>query len=146
MQLDQQNLFSDQQAVTAAANSTNVIDLRDVRDIGAGEGFYIMVQVNETLDDAGDDSTLAIALVTDDNAALSSPATIRTLVTLPALTAAGTTLYYKIEAAQLVAFQRYLGLVYTPANGNLSAGKITAGIVRNIQQQGIYPASGYSIT
>jgi hypothetical protein len=145
MQLDAQNLFSDQQAITAAANSTNVIDTRDVRDIGSGENFYIMVNVNETLDDAGDDSTLAIALVTDDNAALASPATIRTLVTLPANTVAGTTLYFKIEPAQLVAFQRYIGLVFTPANGNLSAGKITAGIVRNIQQQGVYPASGYAI-
>lgn len=145
MFLDAQNLFSNAQAITAAANSTNVIDTRDVRDIGSGEDIYIFLTVTTSFTDSGSDSTLAVALVTDDNAALSSPATVRTLVTLPALTAAGTTLYFKLEAENLVAFQRYIGLVYTPAGGNLTTGSITAGLVRGIQQDRKY-ASGFSIS
>lgn len=151
MFLDEQNLFSDQQAITATANSENVIDTSVVRDLGAGNGdaaglLRVFINVTETFDDTGDDSTVAVALVTDDNAALSSPATIRTLVTLAANTPAGTQLYFDIEPENGVAFQRYVGLVYTVANGNLSAGKITAGLVRNIQKSEIYPASGFTMT
>ena len=146
MYLDGQNLFSEKQAITAAAVSTNVIDTSKARDIGTGEEFYIMVQVTTSFTDSGSDSTLAVALVTDNNESLSTPATIRTLVTLPALTAAGTTLFFRIEPQGLVPFERYIGLSYTPANGNLTTGAITAGIVRNIQKSKNYPASGYKVT
>lgn len=145
MIIDGQNLFSENQAVTAAAVSSNVIDMTTARDVGTGEELEIFVTVTETLDDVGDNSTLAIALVTDNNAALSSPTTVRSLVTLPANTAAGTTLYFCVDP-QYVAFERYLGLSYTPANGDLSAGKITAGLVRTIQKSQNYPASGFTVT
>lgn len=146
MFLDAELLFSDSQAITATANSTNVVDLTSVSDIGKGEPLHIFVQVTETLDDSGDDSTIAITLVTDDNDALSSVATVRSLVTLAANTAAGTTYFFKIEPEALQAYQRYIALAYTVANGNLSAGKITAGIVRDIQTAPEFPASGFTIT
>lgn len=146
MILDGQNEFSKNQAITASANSTNVIDTSLARDIGTGEEFYIHINVTETFDDTDDNSTVAVALITDDNESLSSPATVQSLVTLPALTPAGTQLYFRVNPANLVPFQRYLGLSYTVANGNLSAGKITAGLVRNIQKADTYVASGFKVT
>lgn len=146
MILDQELLFSDSQAVTATANSTNVVDLEQVRDIGAGETLKLFVTVTETMDDSGDDSTVAVSFVTDDNDTLTTPATIRSLVTFAANTAAGTTLFFDIEPENGVAFQRYIGLIYTLANGNLSAGKFSAGIVRDVQTAPKHYASGYAIT
>ncbi len=145
MILDAENLFCEEQAVTAEADSTNVIDLGVARNIGVGEPLFIFLNVTETMDDSGDDSTLNVDLVTDDNAALSSDAVVMDLVTIPATTAAGTQYIFRIPPAILESYQRYIGLHFTPANGNLSAGKFTAGIVKDVQATQDY-ASGFSIT
>lgn len=145
MLLDKQLMFSEDQAITAAADSTNVIDLSSVRDVGRGEELYIALTVTETFADSGSDSTLTVELQTDDNAAMSSEAIVQSLVTLAALTAAGTQLFFRLPNEALVAYQRYLALKFTPNNGNLSAGKITAGIVKSIQKSVAYP-SGFSIS
>lgn len=145
MILDGDLLFSEDQAVTAEADATNVIDLTNVRDVGVGEPLYIMLLVTETFDDTGDDSTLNVDLVTDNNAAMSSDAVVQDLVTLPALTAAGTLYFFPLTPEILNAYERYITLHYTPANGNLSAGKITAGIVKDIQRYTSY-AKNYTIS
>lgn len=146
MYLDYENEFSAAQAITATANSEHVIDTSVARDLGTGEDFYIHVNVVEGFTDTDSNSTVAIALITDDNSGLASPATVQQLGTLPALSPAGTQLYFRVHPENLVAFQRYLGLSYTVANGNLTTGKITAGIVRNIQKANNYPASGFTVT
>lgn len=145
MYIDAQLLFSDEQAVTATANSTNVIDTGIARDIGIGESLWLFILVTETMDDTGDDSTLTVTLVTDDNAALSSVATVQTLVVIPATTAAGTFYVFPLPAAVLAEYQQYIGLAYTTTGGDLSAGKFTAGIVKDIQHFTAF-ASGYSIS
>lgn len=139
MIMDQELLFSDNQSITAEADATNVIDLETARNIGVGEDLYIALTVTETFDDGSDNSTLTVSLVTDDNEAMSSDATIQTLVVLPATCAAGTQYFFKLPVAVLEAYQRYITLHYTPANGDLSAGKITAGIVKDIQKWTAYP-------
>jgi hypothetical protein len=90
---------------------------------------------------------VAVTLVTDDNSALSSTATVATLVTLAANTAAGYCESFKIPSPMLSsgAYQRYIALTYTLANGSLSAGKISAYIVKNADKYTAYPA-GYSIS
>jgi hypothetical protein len=142
MKLDSELMFSEAQSVTAAAASTNIIDLSVARDIGNGENLYIGVLVTETMDDTGDDSTLAVALQTDDNASFSSATTLKTLTTLAALTAAGTIAYFRIDPDD---FERYIRLQYTPSGGDLSAGAITAFITKDIQNYKDYP-SGFSIS
>ena len=127
MILDAQALFSDAQAITAQAVSTNAYDAGSVRNLGTGQRLSIVIVVDTAFTDTGSDSTLAVELVTDDNSSLSSPTVIATLGTFSALSAAGT----KIVAAlpQGAVYERYFGLRYTPAGGNLTTGAVTAGIV-----------------
>lgn len=125
MYLDAQNLYSDQQAVTVAAASTNYIDHRAARDLGTGKDIYLVVQVDgEAMDDAGSNSTLAVVLQTDDNTSFSSATNAQTIGTFSAVSASGTRLVAKLQPEKIN--ERYSRVYYTPANGNLSSGKFTA--------------------
>lgn len=140
MYVDAQLTFSDAQAVTAAAGSTNVIDTGPLfsgntgRNLGVGrQPAFIFITVDVAFTDASSDSTLTITLETDDNSGFSSAATVATLGTLPALTAAGTTMFVPMPIAlDSVPYERYIRLKYTPNNGNLTTGSLTAGITVNV--------------
>ena len=136
MLVDAQNLFSDEQAITAAAASENLIDLGEARDIGTGENLFVVLVVDTTLDDSGDDSTVAVTLQTDDNSDFSSPTTSQTLFTIAATAAAGTKYIARIQPDAVN--ERYARLYYTPANGNLSAGAVTAFITHDIDKYVAY--------
>jgi hypothetical protein len=142
MFIDSQLLFSDAQAITAAAASTSSIDLSSARDIGLGENLYIAITVDVAFTDAGSDSTLAVSLETDDNSGFATVASYA-LVTIPALAAVGSKFFVRISPAQMN--ERYAQLRYTPANGNLTTGSVTAAIVKDIDKQVIYP-KGYVIS
>jgi hypothetical protein len=144
MILDNELQFSTAQAITATALSTNVVDLTKVRDIGEGEDFYIGLLVTTAFTDTGSDSTVSVDLVTDDNASLSSPAIVRNLTLFAALTAAGTIRFFKIPVEAGVNYERYIGLNYTVAGGNLTTGAITAFVTKDIQKYKAY-AAGFSI-
>lgn len=125
MILDAQNLFSDAQAVTAAAASTNIIDLGAVRrEVGTGQDVYVVVSCDVAMTDASSDSTLAVTVQSDDAAAFGSATDRQTIGTFPAVSAIGTRLIAKLQPEALV--ERYIRLYYTPANGNLSTGSFTA--------------------
>jgi len=138
MLLDNNLLFSDAQAITATAASANQIDTAPLfsgnlgRRIGNGKRAFIFVSVDVAFTDTGSDSTIAVTLETDDTSAMSSAATIATLTTFPALTAAGTILFFPIPMSAL--YERYIGLRYTAAGGNLTTGSLTAGIVLDADQ------------
>ena len=133
MRLDAQALFSDAQAVTAAAASTNYIDLEAAaRWIGTGNKLEIHVGCDVAMTDSGSDSTLAVALEQDDNTSFSSATAIQTIGTFGATSAAGTTLSAIIDMDAVT--ERYIRLYYTPANGNLSTGSFTAAIVIDSDQ------------
>lgn len=141
MILDAQNLFSDAQAVTAAAGSTNVLDLGPlqglVRDIGVGQDIYLVSLVKAAFTDAGSDSTLAVTIETDDNAAFSSPAlAVQTVGTFGALSAIGTRLVVKLQPEAIL--QRYMRVFYTPANGNLTTGSVSTFLVLGIDAYRTY--------
>lgn len=130
MILDAQNLFSDAQAVTAAAASTNSIDLGAVRNIGVGEELYVAVTVDIALTDSGSDSTVTVALEGDSTTTF-TPDASQTLFTIPALAAAGQKYYARINP-DFASNYRYIQLKYTPNNGNLTTGSFTAALVKNI--------------
>lgn len=131
MIMDAQLLFSDAQAITAAAASTNSVDLGAVRNIGVGEKLHVVVTVDETFADSGSDSTLTVELEGDSTTTF-TPDAVQRLFTIPALAAAGS-VYIATINPDFAGNFRYIQLKYTPNNGNLSAGAVTAFITKDIQ-------------
>ena len=132
MILDSQSLFSDAQAITASAVSTNVIDLRPVgtakgqvliRDIGPGNPIELLIQVVEDFDAL---TSLTIDIQVDDNVAFSSAKVGQSQGILLADLAAG-----KQSAMQYIPVhtdEAFLRLNYTVTGSNPTVGKITAGV------------------
>lgn len=143
MYLDAQNLFSDAQAVTASAASTNLIDFGSARDIGVGRELYIVVVVDVAMTDAGSDSTVTVTLETDDNAAFSSATAVQTIGTFAATTAAGSRLVARLQPD--AGWEQYVRAYYTVANGDLTTGSFTAFLTTDIQAWTAYPI-GYTVS
>jgi hypothetical protein len=120
--IDAQNEFSDAQAVTVTAASTNSIDLVTTIPQYAGtENLFVLAKVNTAF--AGGTS-IAVSIETDDNSSFSSAATPITGATvLTAAATAGTTLL-RVDLGGLT-LERYLRLKYTIV-GTMSAGNVDA--------------------
>lgn len=141
MIMDRTLLFSDGQAITATAASTNVVDLGAtgtvygassaiVRDVGNGNVVEMHCGVTQSFNNL---TSLTITIETDDNAAFSSA---QTVWTSPAYTLA----QLAVGAKQLLPTslpvgtnERYVRLKYTVAGTAPTAGKITAGVVAGRQ-------------
>jgi hypothetical protein len=135
--LDRMNLFSNEQAITASAASTDVIDLSGTRDVGRGEPLYVLVQVMQAFDNL---TSLTIALQTSSTENFASPVQLTTrTVALASLTAGATFSIGPVSGGTL----RYVRLYYTVTGTNPTTGKITAGIgVEGVHQDtAIYPDS-----
>lgn len=138
MILDADLLFSDAQAVTAAAASTNYYDTGPLfsgntgRNLGAGDELYVAISVDVAMTDASSNSTLAVTLETDDNTSFSSASTVATLVTIPATTAAGTKYFVALPRQTTVNYERYIRIYFTPANGDLTTGSFTVALVKDV--------------
>lgn len=129
--------FSRAQAITAAAGSTNTIDLDDVRDIGTGENLYLYCVVTTAFTDASSDSTLTVALEGDSTDTITPDAT-QDLFVIPALSAVGAEFIYRLNPGMTPLQLRYIRLKYTPNNGNLTTGSLTAIIVKDVQKWRAY--------
>lgn len=109
MLIDSRLEFSDGQALTATAASTNVINLSQDRNIGPGRTMYVVLTVDVAADYTTEDETYAVAVQTDDNAAFSSATTIASRTIAAADLAAG--------AKHVIGFpyanEQYLRLNYT---------------------------------
>jgi hypothetical protein len=135
--------FSNAQDISGAASgSTNTLDLSEARNVGVGKDLFIVVVVTTAFTDAGNDSTIAVALEGDSTDTFTPDSTV-TLFTIPALAAIGDTFIAKIPIDYMNL--RYARLKYTPANGNLTAGNVTAFITDNPQKYTAY-AKNYEIT
>ena len=137
MIMDRSLLFSDGQAITATAASTNLVDLGAtgtvygaaspiVRDVGEGERSDLYVGVTQSFNNL---TSLTISVETDDNAGFSTPTTV---FTSPAYTlaqlATGAT-YLLPDQVTVGTNERYVRLKYTVAGTAPTLGKITAGVV-----------------
>lgn len=139
MIFDKTTLLSDQQAITASAVSTNVINLGPVaasiiRDIGKGKPIPLLIQITEQFAAAGA-GTLTVSLEVDDNEAFASA---KTVWTSPAIAKATLKPGYVIvpEYIPRGTDELYLRLNYTVATGPMTAGKIVAGVTAGNQSNG----------
>ncbi|HEP8326495.1 TPA: hypothetical protein VDT87_001993 [Pseudomonas aeruginosa] len=151
MYVDKQAEFSDSQAVTATAISTNVYDLYPrgnavntnvTRDIGVGEDIYLVVQCDTTAT-AAEAATVTVSLESSSTADLATTPTVHFVSATLALAnlVGGTTLLaIKLPAGQ---YNRYVGVRYTVATGPLTAGAFSAFLAKDIQAFRAY-VKGYN--
>lgn len=130
--LDNELTFSNAQAVTATAVSTNVVDLGVDRDIGVGEPVYFAVQVGTGF--AGLTS-LNVALQTSaDNSTWTDLATSGA-IPVASLTAGAQPVRMVVPSST----KRYLRVNYTVA-GTGTAGTVTASLLLGPDGYRAYPA------
>ncbi len=121
MYLDKQNLYSEDQALTATAASTNVID-HTVAETGPGEAVEIIAQVTE---DFAGGTSVAVTLQTDSDEAFG---TAQDVVSTAAVAVASLTAGYQFRLSTLpVGLAQYTRLNYTVV-GTPTAGTVTAGL------------------
>lgn len=132
MILDNQTLLSNDQAITATAASTNIIDLAPVanglaRDIGKGKPIPLLIQVTEDFT-AGGAATLAIDLQVDDNSSFTTPKTVGSIAAM-ALADLKAGKQVNLDYIPRGTNERYMRLNYTVATGPMTAGKVKAGVL-----------------
>lgn len=71
--------FSDGQAMTATAVSTNVYDLGKARQVGKGNPLYVHVSLDVAADDTDGNETYEVQVQTDSTDAFGSPVVLATL-------------------------------------------------------------------
>ena len=143
MIIDAQSQFSNAQAITAAAASTNYVDLQKARNIGVGEELFVAVCVTTAFTDTGSDSTLTVALEGDSTSTF-TPDGSQQLFIIPALAPVGSVYYARVDPDFAGQYQ-FLQLKYTPNNGNLTTGAVSAYFVKNIAKFTAFP-KGYTIS
>ncbi len=155
MYIDSQELFSDAQAVTATAISTNQIDLNPnaatlsagVQDIGNGkQDVYLVVITTTTVTDTGSDATLNITLESDSTSNLATAPVVHYSTGVMAFATYATAGTLVIPGVPLPNgdYKRFLGLRYTVASGPFTAGSFTSFITTDVQRYKNY-ASGFTV-
>lgn len=139
-----QDLFSNEQAITASAASSNVIDLGAPdtvlngpyplnRDIGRGTRVPFLIQVTEAFATL---TSLTPSLQVSDSEAFS---VYRTVWTGQAVPLAQLVAGYQFELLGLPqkVDLRYARLYFTVGGSNATAGKVTAGIPGEVQSPSV---------
>lgn len=131
-------MFSEAQAVTASAASTDTIDLGPIdgtrRDIGVGEPLEYWVTTNTTATAAGA-ATVNIQLQTSPDNSTWTTLTSSGDLALASLVAGRRIVSQKVPQG----VQRYLRVNYVVGTGPLTAGAFTAGINLDVDGNNHYP-------
>src|SRR3990167_1413897 len=136
MILDKTLLFSDAQAITVTAASTNVIDLGVDRDLGQSD-IDVLIQVLTAFTAAGA-ATLTIALQTDNDEAFGSPTVLYTSAAIAVASLVVGFNPFKLKLPQTT--ERYLRLSFTVTTGPMTAGALTAGLITGRHDARVYDA------
>lgn len=141
MYVDSQLEFSNSQAVTSTAISTNVYDLFSTAagadaseitpntrlDIGLGEDVWAICNTVVNATDTSSDATLVVEVISADDAALTTNVQVHAssgTLAFAAFATAGTNLL-RAKLPSLLS-RRYIGFRYTVASGPLTAGQFDA--------------------
>lgn len=137
MYLDSLGQFSNAQALTGTAVSTNVIDLTSDRNIGVGEPMAVVISVDVALDGTTGDETYVVTLQTGTTA---TPTTVIGTITMTRGDAAGTQYVFILPADSTV--QTFLRLNYT-LGGTTPTGTLSADLkpLSMVQNDDVYAAS-----
>lgn len=137
MLVDRENTVSKEQALTATAVSTDVVDLSAApTDLFGGSPECNLVVVVEETFVSGGSSTLVIDVVDDDNTSLSSPAVLASSPSIAkAALVAGAKFAIPVppNLGATSGRQRYIGARYTVGTANFTAGKLTAFFTNQVQ-------------
>ena len=134
--IDKQNVFSSLagDTVTATAISEHVIDLsasgnlngNTLRDIGTGQPLWLVILVKDTTVSGGS-TTCVFTLESDSTADLATSATVHwTSAAIAKATLVAGYVVAKVALPAEATYERYLGLRYTVAVADFSAGSFTA--------------------
>lgn len=126
MILDKQNMFSEGQAVTASAASTNVIDLGGP-DSGRSD-LEIFCKVSEAFNNL---TSLGVKAQTDSAENFSTAEDLPVAQTLPLASLTLNAEVFKVKLPH--GCKRYVRLYYTVTGTAPTTGKITAGLVLDRQ-------------
>lgn len=139
MIFDKTLLFSDAQAITASAISTNVLDTLPpgrvygaaanlTKDIGKGNKIPLLIQVVE---DFATLTSLTVEIRFSANENMSSSKTVLSQTIPVADLKAGRN--FAFMCVPPGADRRYMAIQYTVGGSNATAGKVTSGIVHGVQ-------------
>ena len=141
MLLDKETQFSNRQAITASAPSTNHINLQPTgrrphsntvvgRDLGMSD-IPLLIQVTDSFTGG---TSVQVSVQTDDNAAFTTPTTVIQTAAIPvADLKAG--YQFTIDDFPIGVREQYVRLYYTVV-GTPTAGTITASAVAGVQRHG----------
>ena len=127
--LDKQLQYSDKQAVTVTAVSTNVVDAGATknaaigRDLGAGTPLYLFLNVSQTFTAAGAATLTATLQDSADNATFADVASLGPFSLAQLVAGKGFNVGLPIPT------RRYTRVNYTVATGPMTAGIVSAHIV-----------------
>ncbi len=139
MIMDKEQLFSNAQALTTTAPSTNYIDLGSVRDIGVGlPPLEVYCKVITALVSGGS-STCVFAIETDTQSSFATAVVLAQSAAIAKATLVAGYEPLKLKLPQGV--QRYLRMNYTVGTTDFTGGTVTAGLVLDKEAQASY-ASG----
>lgn len=127
MILDEQGLFSNNQAITDSAASENILDLGN-REVSFGTPVELFIQITESFNNLTD---LKITVQTSSSEEFSDPDDlIEETILLEDLTKGHTSAIKFLPKGNL----GFMRLYYTVSGTNPSAGKLLAGIVDGVQE------------
>lgn len=130
-EIDQYELFSSNQAITGAAISDNIVDLKAARHFGTGpRALYAVVHVTVAATDASNNSTVNVYLQTDDNTGFNSATNMGLIGVIPTNAAVGPII---MPLPPGVANEQYGALYYDVQGGNFSTLSVTSYATPDVQ-------------